>query len=110
MHRKKEFETLYKRKCMKKIPVAILGATGMVGQKFVELLSGHPWFQIVAVAASERSCGQQYQTAVRWMMEKPLPKEIAEMTLSPCIPNLPCAVVFSGLDASVAGTIEEDLR
>ncbi len=62
-----------------KIPVAVLGATGMVGQKCVELLSRHPWFQIVALGASERSCGQPYGSYVRWMMTHPLPKEIATM-------------------------------
>jgi len=92
----------------KKIPVAILGATGMVGQKFVELLAHHPWFQIVAVSASERSCGLKYHEATRWMMAKPLPQEMGAMRISPCQPNLPCRMVFSGLDASVAGEIEED--
>jgi aspartate-semialdehyde dehydrogenase len=91
----------------KKIPVAILGATGMVGQKFVELLSAHPWFKIVGLAASERSSGQKYSSAMRWMMTTPLPKEFAEMTISPCLPELPCQIVFSGLDSSVAGEIEE---
>ncbi len=91
----------------KKIPVAILGATGMVGQKFVELLIHHPWFQIVALAASERSFGQKYGNICRWMMAKSLPQEIAEMTVSPCVPDLPCSLVFSGLDSSVAGEIEE---
>lgn len=92
---------------IEKIPVAVLGATGMVGQKFVELLSRHPWFKIVALAASERSEGKKYGDAMRWMMTTPLPKESAEMTLSPCSPILPCRLVFSGLDSAVAGEIEE---
>src|ERR1700722_994258 len=91
-----------------KIPVAVLGATGMVGQKFVELLSKHPWFKIVALAASGRSQGKKYGEATRWMMAALLPKEISEMPLSPCLPGLPCALVFSGLDGEVAGEIEED--
>jgi aspartate-semialdehyde dehydrogenase len=90
-----------------KIPVAILGATGMVGQKFIELLHGHPWFEIKAVAASERSQGKPYGAAVRWRMSTPLPEAISELTVLPCVPNLPVHIVFSGLDADVAGSIEE---
>src|ERR1700733_7765713 len=90
------------------IPVGILGATGMVGQKFVELLSGHPWFEIVALAASERSQGKSYETAMRWMMPSPLSPHYAKMIVQPCNPNLPCKIVFSGLDSDVAGPIEEN--
>jgi aspartate-semialdehyde dehydrogenase len=91
-----------------KIPVGILGATGMVGQKFVELLSNHPWFEIVALAASERSEGKKYGEAIRWMMAAPLPPDLFNTTIQPCHPNLPCKIVFSGLDASVAGEIEKE--
>lgn len=91
-----------------KIPVAILGATGCVGQKFVELLSAHPWFEIVAVCASERSAGKPYKDAVNWLMETPIPSPVAEMVVKPCIAPQPAdyALVFSGLDSSVAGEIE----
>jgi len=89
-----------------KIPVGILGATGSVGQKFIELLAEHPWFEIAALAASERSAGKTYQEAVHWFMSKPLPTHIAALPVQPCEPNLPCRIVFSGLDASVAGEIE----
>lgn len=89
-----------------KIPVAILGATGSVGQRFIELLSRHPWFDIVALAASERSAGKPYREAVNWLMPTPLPKHIAEMPVQSCLPDLPCSLVFSGLDSSVAGDIE----
>jgi aspartate-semialdehyde dehydrogenase len=91
----------------KKIPVGILGATGMVGQKFIELLSDHPWFEVVALAASERSEGKKYGEAMKWMMESPLQRRIAEMTVQACLPTLPCQVVFSGLDSDVAGEIEK---
>lgn len=91
-----------------KISVAILGATGMVGQKFVELLSNHPWFEIVALAASERSQGKTYASAMRWMMPSPLSLEYANMIVQSCTPNLPCKIVFSGLDSDVAGPIEEN--
>lgn len=92
----------------KKIPVAILGATGSVGQRFVELLADHPWFEIAALAASERSIGKPYREAVNWLMHTPLPPVIGNMTVRPCTPDLPCSLVFSGLDASVAGEIETD--
>jgi aspartate-semialdehyde dehydrogenase len=91
---------------MEKIPVGILGATGMVGQKFIELLAEHPWFEIIALAASERSSGKKYGHAMKWMMGSPLPHKIAEMTVHACLPKLPCKVVFSGLDSDVAGEIE----
>lgn len=93
---------------MKKIPVGILGATGMVGQKFVELLSDHPWFQIVALAASDRSVDKPYKEAMKWSMQKLLPEKIAEMPVVACTPNLPCQIVFSGLDSNVAGEIEKN--
>lgn len=92
---------------VKKIPVGILGATGMVGQKFVELLSDHPWFEIVALTASERSQGKKYGEAMKWMMASPLPPRLANFPVLPSLPNLPCQVVFSGLDSEVAGEIEE---
>lgn len=92
---------------MQKISVGILGATGMVGQKFVELLSTHPWFEIVALAASDRSVGKRYGDAMRWSMATSLSQKISDMPVVPCQPNLPCKVVFSGLDSSVAGEIEE---
>lgn len=89
-----------------KVPVGVLGATGSVGQKFVELLTDHPWFELTAVAASEKSAGKPYQQAVNWLMSKPLAKEIGQLQVKPCIPDLPCRILFSGLDASVAGEIE----
>lgn len=90
----------------KKIPVGILGATGSVGQRFIELLINHPWFEITAVAASERSVGKPYREAVNWLMPTPLPKSIGDMVVSPCTPDIPCSWAFSALDASVAGEIE----
>lgn len=91
-----------------KIPVAILGATGCVGQYLVKLLVGHPWFQIVALCASERSIGKRYGDAVHWLMNSALPSDIADMVVQPCQAPLSqdCSLVFSGLDSSVAGDIE----
>jgi aspartate-semialdehyde dehydrogenase len=91
----------------KKIPVGVLGATGAVGQKFVSLLENHPWFELLEVAASDRSAGKRYREAVTWRQYSPAPSSIAEKTVKPCEPNLDCRVVFSGLDSSVAGEIEE---
>lgn len=91
----------------KKIPVGVLGATGMVGQKFIELLENHPWFEVVAVAASERSEGKKYCEAMKWMQATPLPEHVGQLIVSNCIPTLPCKIVFSGLDSSVAGEVEE---
>ena len=89
-----------------KVPVGILGATGAVGQKFIQMLAHHPWFEIHALAASERSVGKTYREAVNWLMSTPLPSAIAEMSIQPCTPDLPCKVVFSGLDSSIAGETE----
>ena len=92
----------------KKIPVAVLGATGSVGQKFITLLETHPWFEIVALAASERSTGKTYGEAANWFQSTPLSTTIADMEVRECSPDLPCRIVFSGLDSSVAGDIETD--
>lgn len=90
-----------------KIPVAILGATGMVGQKFIECLQGHPWFEIAALGASERSSGRVYSEACDWRMATPLAPRIAQMQVRLCTPQA-CSVplAFSALDADVAGNIE----
>lgn len=93
---------------MNKIKVGILGATGTVGQKFVELLAEHPWFEISALAASDRSAGKRYGESIRWASGRPLSLKIKDMIISPCEPNLACRIVFSGLDSSVAGEIEEN--
>ena len=90
----------------KKIPVAILGATGSVGQKFVELLADHPWFEIVALCASERSVAKPYGEAARWFMQSPLLQKYAQMIVQECAPVMPAKIVFSGLDSGVAGEIE----
>lgn len=93
---------------MSKIEVAILGATGSVGQKFLELLFDHPLFEVKELAASEKSAGKKYKEAANWLMQKTLRKEFGDMIVKECKPNLQSKVVFSALDASVAGEIEED--
>jgi aspartate-semialdehyde dehydrogenase len=93
-----------------RIPVAILGATGAVGQRFVSLLDGHPWFRVAALAASERSAGKTYGAVTKWFIDQPMPEWAAAMEVVPCEPGVPgmvdARVAFSGLDSSVAGDIE----
>ena len=91
-----------------KIPVGVLGATGAVGQKFVTLLEDHPWFELVELAASDRSAGKSYRETTTWRQYKPIPESLRQKTVKPCEPTLDCRVVFSGLDASVAGEVEEN--
>ena len=91
-----------------KIKVGVLGATGAVGQKFVTLLEDHPWFELTELAASDRSAGKSYQEATIWRQYKPIPERLKATKVKPCEPNLNCRVVFSSLDASVAGEVEEN--
>ncbi len=90
------------------IPVAVLGATGSVGQRFIELLVNHPWFQIVALTASDRSAGKAYGDAVQWVQTSTLPPEIAKMVVRPTTPVAAagCRVAFSALGSSVADEAE----
>ncbi len=89
-----------------RIPVAVLGATGAVGQTFLHLLHAHPWFDLVAVAASDRSIRRPLAEAARWVGSG-LPGRTAEMELVPCTPDaVDAPIVFCALDASVAGEVE----
>ena len=92
-----------------KIKVGILGATGMVGQRFIQLLENHPWFEISALAASEKSAGKTYDEAIagRWKLDTPIPEKVRKMKVQECIPNLDCKIVFSALDSGIAGDIEQ---
>ena len=92
---------------MSKIKVGILGATGNVGQRFVQLLSDHPWFEISNLCASERSAGKPYKEVVNWKVSASVPKEVENLVVGLCEPNIDARIVFSGLDSSVAGEIEE---
>jgi aspartate-semialdehyde dehydrogenase len=91
----------------KKWRAGVLGATGMVGQRFVKLLADHPWFELTAVAASERSSGKTYAEAARWHLEGPVPEVARGLVVKDLEPNLDCDFVFSALDSSVAGEAEE---
>ena len=88
------------------LPVAVLGATGAVGQTFVRLLAGHPWFRIAEVAASERSAGKKYKDVTKWI-EGRMPADIAEMEVTLCDPaTVRSPIVFSALDAAAAAVLE----
>lgn len=88
------------------IHVAVLGATGAVGQTFVRLLAGHPWFEIAEVAASERSAGRAYADVTKWI-EGDMPDAVARLVVKPCDPSMVTApIVFSALDSNVAGEVE----
>lgn len=87
--------------------VAVLGATGAVGQAFIRLLANHPWFDLVEVAASERSAGRPYAEAARWIGSDAMPERVAGLTVLPCDPaRVSADIVFSALDSSVAGAVE----
>jgi aspartate-semialdehyde dehydrogenase len=94
---------------MNKLKVAILGATGTVGQRMIQLLETHPWFEVSAVAASDNSAGKNYAQATRWLLETPIPESVAKMTVQSCQPGLECDFVLSGLPSSVAEETELQL-
>jgi aspartate-semialdehyde dehydrogenase len=90
-----------------RIPVAILGATGSVGQRFVQMLEHHPWFRLHEVVASERSAGKSYGDAADWRLDTLLPEPAAALMVKELGADLESRLVFSGLDSSVAGDAED---
>ncbi len=93
--------------------VGILGATGMVGQRFIQLLEGHPWFEVAWLAASDRSSGKRYGDAVRWKLDAPIPEGVAKLPVSVAepLPGSPHgtdapAIIFAALDAEIARALE----
>ncbi len=93
---------------MKKLEVGILGATGMVGQRFVSLLEEHPWFEVKWLAASEKSSGKKYAEACNWRLRDPMPKAVRELVVRDCKPGDAPQLVFSSLDSTVAGDVEKE--
>ena len=89
-----------------KIEVGVLGATGTVGQEFIAQLADHPWFTVSWIGASERSAGKRYRDATTWRLPAPCPDRVADMTVETVTPGRAPHLVFSGLDASVAGDVE----
>src|SRR6516162_307130 len=94
---------------MRKLRVGILGATGTVGQRMIQLLETHPWFEVSVVAASDNSAGKNYAQATRWLLETPIPEPVAQMTVQPCQPGLDCDFVLSGLPSNIAEETELQL-
>lgn len=93
---------------MQRIPVAVLGATGMVGQRVLQLLDGHPWFEVVALTASEGRVGQRYREAVDWRLPQPMPVWAEDMVLGPTSPEGvgEARLAFSALPSGVAREVE----
>ena len=91
------------------IKAGILGATGNVGQRFVQMLAGHPWFEITALAASERSAGKPYEEVAKWRLDTTMPEDVRRMTVVPTNPKkVDADIVFSALPAEEALKIEAD--
>eukprot|EP01121_Diplochlamys_sp_Union-15-3_P019376 TRINITY_DN7297_c0_g1_i4.p1 TRINITY_DN7297_c0_g1~~TRINITY_DN7297_c0_g1_i4.p1 ORF type:complete len:373 (-),score=66.08 TRINITY_DN7297_c0_g1_i4:72-1190(-) len=99
-----------KRPLVEKKKVGLLGCTGTVGQRFIQLLEDHPHFEIACIGASSRSSGKTYEQVVAWKLSTPIPSKIRTITIVECVPNefKGCVIIFSGLDASVAGEVEEN--
>jgi aspartate-semialdehyde dehydrogenase len=90
----------------KKLPIAILGATGMVGQRMIQLLAGHPWFEIAALTGSDRTVGRPYGELVNWKLDDAPPAEIARMVVQPSDTPLDVAIALSALPTDVARSVE----
>jgi len=91
------------------IPVGLLGATGVVGQRFATLLEDHPWFRLTWLGASGRSAGKRYAEAAHWVLEKGMPGWLAELRVQLSAPSSMCPeLIFSALDSSVAEEIEQE--
>jgi aspartate-semialdehyde dehydrogenase len=91
---------------MKKYRVGILGATGMVGQRFIQLLENHPQFEVTAVAASDRSQGKTYRDACTWRLVGEMPNGVRSLQVQPPAPPLDCDLVFSSLPGEIARETE----
>ena len=90
----------------RKIPIGILGATGVVGQRFIQMLEHHPWFEVAWLAASDRSEGKTYGEAARWRLKTPIPAAVAAMKVSPATPEGAPKIILAALDSSIAAEME----
>ena len=90
----------------KKLPIGILGATGVVGQRFIQALENHPTFEVAWLAASDRSEGKTYAEATRWKLRTPIPPAIAQMVVSPASPEGAPKIIFAALDTAIAAELE----
>ena len=89
-----------------KLSVGILGATGIVGQRFIQMLEHHPWFEVSWLAASDRSEGRPYAEAARWRLKTAIPSNVAKMKVAPAKPEGAPKIIFAALDASIARELE----
>src|SRR5436190_23889221 len=89
-----------------KLRVGILGGTGMVGQRFIQLLENHPKFQVTAVAASDRSQGKPYADACTWLLGAEMPAMVRSLVVQSPVPPLDCDLMFSSLPGDVARETE----
>src|SRR5262249_18364987 len=94
---------------MKKLRVGIVATTRTVGQRMIQLLENHPWFEVSAVAASDKSVGKAYAEATRWMLDTPIPEAVSRMIVQPCAPGLDCDFVLSSPPSDVAEQTELQL-
>src|SRR6266571_1465457 len=92
----------------KKFRVGILGATGVVGQRFIQLLEDHPQFEVTALAASDRSAGKAYSDACTWRLPGEMPERVKQIIVQPPSPPLDCDFVFSSLPGDIAKDAEEE--
>lgn len=90
-----------------KIKVGVLGATGAVGQRFVQMLQGHPWFEITALCASDRSAGKRYADACNWNLRGEMPEHLRDVVLQACEPGFDAQLVFSALPSGSANEVEK---
>jgi aspartate-semialdehyde dehydrogenase len=90
----------------RKIPIGILGATGVVGQRFIQMLEHHPWFEVTWLAASDRSEGKVYSEAARWRLKTSIPSAVAAMVVSPATPEGAPKIIFAALDSAIAAEME----
>jgi aspartate-semialdehyde dehydrogenase len=94
---------------MAKIRAGVLGATGNVGQRFIDLLNSHPWFELTSLAASDKSAGKRYGSTANWRLESKIPKDVADMTIVPADPKkVDADIVFSALPSDLAKTVEPE--
>ena len=92
-----------------KIRVGVLGATGAVGQRFVQMLEGHPWFELSVLCASQRNTGKRYADACNWLLRGDMPPHLRDCVLQEVAPGIDCQLVFSALPSGPARTIEAEL-
>ncbi len=89
-----------------RLRVGILGATGTVGQRFIQVLEGHPFFEVAWLAASDRSTGRRYEDAVRWKLDTPIPDAVRSLPLVPATPEQAPSILFAALDTDIARELE----